>query len=87
MEMEALAEDRSAPLQTDQVIAYLDRYRPGRFAAWVHYFGPHEPYVDHPAVGSLPFGSKALDRYDGEIRWVDSEIGRLVDAVRAAPGR
>jgi arylsulfatase A-like enzyme len=82
LDMQALGEDRSAPLQTAQVLAYLDRLQPSRFAAWVHYFAPHEPYVDHPDDGP-PFGTTALDRYDGEIRWVDREIGRLVEGVRA----
>ena len=82
LDMQALAEDQSAPVQTRQVVDYLDRYRPARFAAWVHYFAPHEPYVTHAESGVAPFGHRAVDRYDEEIRWVDREIGRLIKEVR-----
>ena len=34
---------------------------------WVHYFGPHEPYVHHPELGDAPFGRRDVDRYDEEI--------------------
>jgi arylsulfatase A-like enzyme/HEAT repeat protein len=78
---EPFHEDIDAPRRTDQVIAWLDREKPGHAIVWVHYFGPHEPYVPHPENGA-PFGDRAVDRYDGEIRWVDAEVGRLVDHVR-----
>ena len=83
-ELSAFPEDRSATARTDQVLAYLDREHPPHMATWVHYFAPHEPYVEHPEDPvSQRFGPRAVDRYDGEIRWVDREIGRLVDEVRA----
>lgn len=81
VDMRPLPETESAPLQTDAVLAYLDRYRPRRFAAWVHYFAPHEPYVEHGETSGA-FGRSAVDRYDGEIAWADREIGRLVDEVK-----
>ena len=77
-----LPETSSATTMTDQALAYLTDRAPERFLLWTHYFAPHEPYVDHPE-GGPPFGKRAVDRYDGEIRWVDREVGRLVDAVRA----
>ncbi len=47
------------------------------FFLWVHYFDPHDPY-EPPE----PFASRFRDRpYDGEIAYVDSELGRLLDAV------
>lgn len=77
---EPFPEDVDARARTDQVIRFLETEGRGRVFVWVHYFGPHEPYVDHPEVGPpLPFGPRAVDRYDGEIRWVDGEIGRLID--------
>lgn len=81
IDMRSLPEETSAPVQTDAVLSYLDTRRPERFFAWVHYFGPHEPYVDHPEDGRS-FGTSALDRYDSEIRWVDASIGRLIAGVR-----
>ena len=42
---------------------------------WVHFFEPHEPYETHPGIA---FGDTALDRYDGEIAYVDRALGRLL---------
>ena len=69
--------------RTDQVIRFLESERPERVFLWVHYFEPHEPYDLHPGVavdGRAPV--TALERYDGEVRYVDGEIGRLVDYLR-----
>ena len=78
---DGLDEDVSAEVQTDRVLAFLTERSPERFLAWVHYFAPHEPYVEHPDDGPS-FGPRAVDRYDGEIRWVDRHIGRLIARVR-----
>lgn len=43
---------------------------------WVHVFDPHTPY-DPPA----PF-NEIESPYDGEVAYVDRELGRLFDAVR-----
>jgi arylsulfatase A-like enzyme len=76
-----LPEDVGAARLTDQVLAHLDLEAPQRFLIWAHYFGPHEPYVDHP--GDEPsFGRRAVDRYDGEIRDTDRQVGRLIEGVR-----
>lgn len=45
------------------------------FFAWIHLYDPHDPY-DPPQ----PFKTKYRGRpYDGEIAYVDSQIGRLLD--------
>ncbi len=51
----------------------------------VHYLDPHKHYIDHE--GFEPFGSTGRDRYDGEIRFVDHHLGRLLAALEEAdPG-
>ena len=47
---------------------------------WVHFFEPHEPYVQHP---EHHFGDTDLDAYDSEIATADDGVGRVVAAVRA----
>jgi len=77
--------ERPANVTTDRVIAWLDqptareapasapRDRP--WLAWVHYFDPHAPYAP-PAA----FANRFADRlYDGEVAFVDEQIGRLLD--------
>ncbi len=48
---------------------------------WVHFFEPHEPYVQHPAH---PFGDSDVDAYDSEVAEADEGVGRVVSAVRAS---
>ncbi len=42
------------------------------FFAWLHYFDPHLPYAPPPPY---PAG------YDGEIAYVDAQIGRVLEAL------
>ncbi len=48
------------------------------FFLWVHLFDPHHPYVAHAGTS---FGKNGLDRYDGEIAFVDAQVGVILDAL------
>jgi arylsulfatase A-like enzyme len=65
-----------AARRTDQVIHFLESEHPERAFVWVHYFEPHEPYEPHP--GHFDWAQESIDRYDGEIHYVDGEVGRLL---------
>jgi arylsulfatase A-like enzyme len=69
-----------APGRTDQVIHFLEAEHPAHAFVWVHYFDPHEPYEPHP--GPFAGAKTAIDRYDGEVRFADTEIARLVAYVK-----
>ncbi len=73
--------ERSATAVTDRAIAWLgnnDQSRP--FFGWVHYFDPHAPRQPPE-----PFASRFAGRlYDGEISYMDSQIGRLLGALDLA---
>lgn len=75
--------------RTDQVLAFLESERPERAFVWVHYLEPHEPYERHadlplgPSDTPLPENASDSARYDGEIAFVDREIARLLDYLRA----
>jgi arylsulfatase A-like enzyme/Tfp pilus assembly protein PilF len=46
---------------------------------WAHFYDPHTPYA-----APAPYGQSFADRpYDGEIAYVDHQVGRLIDAVTA----
>jgi arylsulfatase A-like enzyme len=64
-----------APARTEQLFAFLDEEKPARTFVWVHYLEPHEPYDVHPGATR---GDSARARYEGEIRFVDAEVGRLI---------
>ena len=70
---------------TDVAIATLsdDGFTAGRFFTWVHYMDPHADYVLHEGIPSL--GKTSRDAYDGEVAFVDQQVGRLLDFVAEKP--
>jgi arylsulfatase A-like enzyme len=67
------------------------------FFLWVHYFDPHEPYLFRPGFDppdvdkerpyEPPPGQSMRQRmreYDSEIYYTDHNIGKLIDALKAA---
>lgn len=73
--------ERPAGEVTDAALQWLEqRNRKKPFFLWVHYFDPHSPYIP-PA----PFDSLCRGRpYDGEIAYMDSQLGRLLAGLRQA---
>ena len=53
-----------------------------RFFLWVHFYDPHMTY-DPPAGFASAFSSRP---YDGEIAFVDAQLGRLLEGLRARWG-
>lgn len=48
---------------------------------WLHFYDPHHAYRP-----PFPFSDRFRDRpYDGEIAFMDQEVGRVLDALRADP--
>jgi choline-sulfatase len=82
------ARDRRADATTDIALEWLaERDRRAPFFLWVHYFDPHAPYAPpapfdtmfEPAEGGAL--AKQVAAYDGEVAFVDHELGRLLGAV------
>jgi len=72
--------ERPADAVVDDAIAWLEQLPEGTpFVLWVHVYDPHDPY-DPPE----PWASTMSDPYDGELAFVDAEVGRLRTAVEAA---
>jgi choline-sulfatase len=73
--------ERAASQVVDAVLEDLPDIKPP-FFLWVHLFDPHLPYVP-----PQPYRSRFKDSpYDGEIAFMDHEIGRLLAAVEAKAG-
>lgn len=51
-----------------------------QFFMWFHYMDPHDQYVKHE--GTPDFGKNNRDRYDSEVYFTDSHIGRLFDFAK-----
>jgi len=66
----------------DRALAWLGENRDQRFFAWVHLYDAHTPY-DAPAEVQSQFPRTMAGAYDAEIAYVDLQVGRLADALRA----
>jgi len=74
-------EERSARQTIDAALASFPKLE-APFFLWVHLYDPHLPYVPPE-----PFASRFAGRpYDGEIAFMDSEVGRLLDALKRRTG-
>lgn len=69
--------ERLGQLVVDDALAWVQTLTPDRsIFLWVHLYDPHAPYT-----APAPFGAEFADRpYDGEIAYVDHQIGRVLDA-------
>lgn len=74
-------EERQAEATTSAALATLAGLRPPYFL-WVHYYDPHEEYRPPSRFADAARGPHRL--YDGEISYMDSEIGRLLAALPPA---
>jgi choline-sulfatase len=54
-----------------------------RFFFWMHFLDPHADYLPHDDIPS--FGKSQRDLYDGEVAFVDKNVGRVLDLIRSSP--
>lgn len=77
---DALQRQRGGKSVVDAALAWSARPRAGPVCLWVHFYDPHIPYDVH----ADEFGDQFHDRaYDAEIAFVDREIQRLLDGLKA----
>ena len=73
---------------------WLDRHAEDRFFLFLHYMDPHDPYFRHPYDGygiarvsnqhpDPSLAAEMRELYDGEIEFLDANIGKLLDRIRA----
>lgn len=72
--------ERPADQVTDAALRAMESVnRQAPYFLFVHYFDPHDPYVPPE-----PFASRfANSPYDGEIAYVDQQVGRLLRTLRS----
>lgn len=76
---DSLHRERRGAAVVDAVLKWLDQPRSRPFFCWVHLYDPHAPYLAHSDL----FGDEYVDRpYDGEIAYVDRQIGRMLDFLK-----
>ncbi len=64
---------------TDIACEWLEQVGEDPFFLMAHYFDPHSKY-DPPPPFKEKFGKR---RYEGEVAYTDSEIGRLLESLRS----
>jgi arylsulfatase A-like enzyme/tetratricopeptide (TPR) repeat protein len=69
--------ERRAAVVTDHALEWLKQNGQRRFFLWAHYYDPHTPY-DPPEPYKHEY---AADLYDGEIAYMDEQVGRLLDGL------
>jgi choline-sulfatase len=67
--------ERTADVTTEAALARLAALKPPWFL-WVHYYDPHEEYRPPTRFADALTGAHRL--YDGEIAFVDEQLGRLL---------
>jgi len=72
---------RAANFVIDAALSWIQPRANKPFFCWVHLFDPHFPYLAH----SERFGNKFADEpYDGELAYVDAELGRFFGSLDRA---
>jgi arylsulfatase A-like enzyme/tetratricopeptide (TPR) repeat protein len=61
---------------TDAALAWLEGRKDKPFFAWVHFYDPHSPY-EPPEPFFSEYNTSLSGLYDGEIAFMDFQIGRL----------
>ena len=69
--------ERTADRVASSFLSWLGENGKKRFFSWVHFFDPHLPYSP-PSPFSQEFKGHP---YDGEIAFMDQEIGRIIGAL------
>ena len=88
---ERLEAERPAAEVADAAIAWLNNVRPStsgiqhsafniqHFFLWTHFYDPHAPYEPPPDV----VREQGRTGYDGEVAYVDAQVGRVIAALEA----
>lgn len=70
--------ERRAGDVADHAVNWLKEHHQGPFFVWIHFFDPHDPY-DPPS----PYKERyPKEPYDGEIAYMDSVLGTLMDTLQ-----
>ncbi len=73
--------ERSARDTTDRALNWIRGLSDEPAFLFVHYFDPHQPYERHP--GDQDLGDDPRGRYAAEVRRVDAQLARLLEAFRS----
>jgi arylsulfatase A-like enzyme/Tfp pilus assembly protein PilF len=89
---ERLEAERPAADVVDSALSWLAQSRPpgasdganaaAPFFMWIHLYDPHAPYAPPSSFVKSNGRPTAVELYDGEVSYTDSQISRIFDALR-----
>lgn len=74
----AVNSERNAAEVYSRFSSWLDDFHTQQFFGWIHFFDPHLPYSPPDSYG-IEFADRP---YDGEIAYMDSYVGAVLDKLR-----
>jgi len=75
---------KDATTVTDEFLRWRARSPKRPFFAFLNYYDAHRPYAPPPPYDRMfSGGEEERDKYDGAMAYIDAEIGRLTDTLRA----
>lgn len=72
-----LEAERKAEEVSKKAIQWLKNNGNNKFFLWIHYYDPHSPYSP-----PKEYRDKYEDPYDGEIAYVDDQIGLVINSLK-----
>jgi choline-sulfatase len=75
----SLEAERKAEAVTSKALQWLQQQKDNQFFMWIHYYDPHSPYAPPE-----PYASRYENPYDGEIAYVDDQIGVLLSYLKTS---
>ena len=76
--------ERRAGDTTERALSWLAGERSERWFLWVHFFDPHalyDPPEPYRSRWSVEGRGAVASLYDGEVAYVDAQVGRLMEAL------
>jgi arylsulfatase A-like enzyme len=74
----------SARQLADLDVDWIAAHKGEKFFFWSHFYDTHFGFERHPDMPESNFGNNEIDLYDGEIRFTDYHVGRVLDALKEA---
>jgi arylsulfatase A-like enzyme/Flp pilus assembly protein TadD len=71
-----------ADLIAQKFAAWIEKNHDRKFFTWLHFYDPHSPYQSHPEVDKK-FIYSERSKYEGEIAYVDLQIGKIIQLLEA----
>jgi arylsulfatase A-like enzyme len=74
---------------TRKAVSWIRENKGKAFFLWAHYFDPHTPYkppesyLEKFVEDDMSPSERQIALYDGEVRYVDDQVGKLLDVLKS----